>query len=141
MWVYFAAGCTRVLPTLVRKALICREEETYLRQGIVSARCRTRHLDQPGIGLTQPYRHQHLVCQPGSTSPCRVMIYCLRLNHQPSSGKISTSNHNCCSCKKLTSLGNTPGAMQFTRTLVCANVVASMRVKCVAAALELAYAN
>ena len=34
-----------------------------------------------------------------------------------------------------TSLGNTPGAIVLTRTLVPANVVANMRLKCVAAAL------
>lgn len=40
-----------------------------------------------------------------------------------------------------TSLGKTPGAIVFTRTLVSMKVVANMRPKCVAAALEDAYAN
>lgn len=35
----------------------------------------------------------------------------------------------------LTSLGKTPGAMVLTRTLVPMNVVASIRLRCVAAAL------
>jgi len=40
-----------------------------------------------------------------------------------------------------TSLGKTPGAIVFTRTLVPINVVASILPKCVAAALLEAYAN
>jgi hypothetical protein len=41
----------------------------------------------------------------------------------------------------LTSLGNTPGAIVLTRTFVPANVVANIRLRCVAAALLDAYAN
>jgi hypothetical protein len=43
--------------------------------------------------------------------------------------------------ESLTSLGNTPGAIVLTRTFVPANVVANIRLRCVAAALLEAYAN